>query len=448
MRKRLLLAAVLVAVLAAGVATAGLLLANRHEAAGKLDTQLSGVSYDGPATPRPAPRRERAAYRLHSRAEQPCWLQFGGRPERSLARLDTDLGPPTKPLWARGLDGYIEYPPVYCDGLLYVNTFHGTTYAVDAEKGKIVWRRDGGHKPSSPAIDGRRLLVSANDGTVTAYDRFDGRRLWRIHTGARVESSPAVEGGLAYVGNANGRVYAIDTARGRVRWAFDTGAVINSSPAVVRGRVCVTNYAGAIFCLRARDGHKLWSTYLKRDPLRYESFYASTSSDGSRLYSIARSGKVVALSLATGQVLWSRHIDAWGYSTPAVARGRVLVGGFDGALHAYDAATGRERWSAPVARRILGAPVVIGPLVFTATLEQNAYAVRLADGKRVWHWGAGKYSPAIATNRHYYMSLNGLLVAFRGERSPLECNPNEAHALNARERGACRRERSSRKPTG
>ncbi len=86
--------------------------------------------------------------------------------------------------------------------------------------------------------------------------------------------------------------------------------------------------------------------------------------------------------------------------------------------------------------RILGAPVVIGPLVFFATLEQHAYAARLADGKVVWSWKAGKFSPAIATNRHYYFSLNGLLAAIRAERSPLECNPNESRRSA---RGSARR---------
>jgi outer membrane protein assembly factor BamB len=411
MRKRLLLGGAVVLALAAGAAVAVVLVAHRQDQ-GHLDTELKGVSYEGPAKT-PAVRPVKRA----SRPDRPCWLQFGSNPARSLARLDIDLGRPTKPVWARALNGYIEYPPVYCGGLLYVNTFRGRTYAVNAATGATVWQHDGGHKPSSPAIVGRRLLVSANDGTVTAYDRFSGRRLWRIHTGARVESSPAVEGGTAYVGNANGRVFAIDVARGRIRWAFDTGAIINSSPTLTHGRVCVTNYAGAVFCLRARNGHKLWSTYLKRDPLRYESFYASASTDGRRLYTIARSGRVVALSVATGKVDWSKHIDAWGYSTPALARGLVLVGGFDGALHAYRASTGADVWSSRVGGRILGAPVVIGPLVFSATLEKHAFATRLKDGKVVWRFNAGKYSPGIATDRHYYFTLNGLLASFRGSRA-------------------------------
>jgi outer membrane protein assembly factor BamB len=438
MRKWVLLSGAIVLAVAAGLTVAFVLVAQREDP-GRLDTKLSGVSYEGPAQAPPAPPKKyvRLPYHLHSRSEQPCWNQFGSNTEHTLARLDLDLGPPTKPVWARALNGYIEYPPVYCDGLLYVNTFRGMTYAVDSETGATVWQHAGAHKPSSPAIAGRRVLVSANDGTLTAYDRFSGRRLWRIHTGARVESSPAVVDDTAFIGNANGRVFAVDVARGRIRWAFDTGATINSSPMVHGGLVCVTNYAGAVFCLRKGNGQKVWSTYLKRDPFRYESFYASASTDGRRLYTIARSGRVVALSLATGKVDWSKHINAWGYSTPALAPGLVLVGGFDGALHAYRASSGDEVWASHVGGRILGAPVVIGPLVLFATLEEHAYAARLADGKVVWSWKAGKYSPAIATNRHYYFSLNGLLAAFRAQRSPLECNPNESRALSARERAAC-----------
>ena len=70
--------------------------------------------------------------------------------------------------------------------------------------------------------------------------------------------------------------------------------------------------------------------------------------------------------------------------------------------------------------RILGAPVVVGDLVFFSTLETNTYAARVKDGKIVWKISLGKYSPGIATNEHYYFSLNGILVAFQAENSPPE----------------------------
>ena len=80
-----------------------------------------------------------------------------GDPQRSLARPAFDLGIPVRKIeWTRGLESYIEYPPSYCEGTLYVNAFEGEVFAIDATNGKIRWRRDfGGTKPSTPAIDGR-----------------------------------------------------------------------------------------------------------------------------------------------------------------------------------------------------------------------------------------------------------------------------------------------------
>ena len=94
------------------------------------------------------------------------------------------------------------------------------------------------------------------------------------------------------------------------------------------------------------------------------------------------------------------------------------MGGFDGALHAYRSTTGRRLWSRYVGGRVLGAPFVVGDLVFFATLESHTYAVNTVDGKVVWQVKLGKYSPGIATENHYYLSLNGLLVKYEALNGP------------------------------
>ncbi len=223
-----------------------------------------------------------------------------------------------------------------------------------------------------------------------------------------------------YFGATDGRLFAVNTATGAVRWAYDTGGRINASPSVWGDRICISTYAGSLFCLDRRDGSKLWSKYFNRGFFRNESFYASPSTDGRRIFLVSRSGKVYAVNARNGDSLWSGRVGAPGYTTPAVAAGRVFVGGFDGALRAYSAANGTQLWRRYVNGRILGAPVVVGDLVFFSTLETNTYAARVSDGKIVWKIGMGKYSPGIATNDHYYFSLNGILVAFQAENSPPE----------------------------
>jgi len=155
-------------------------------------------------------------------------------------------------------------------------------------------------------------------------------------------------------------------------------------------------------------------TYVKQDPLRYDSFYASPSTDGRRIYCVARSGKVVALEATTGRIVWTNQVDGGGYTTPAVSRGVVYAGGLGGSLRAFDAESGAMLWSTQVGGRILGAPLVVGRHVFFSTKEGQTFGLRTSDGKVVWSLPFGRYSPGIATRRAYYFTVNGRLLAFRG----------------------------------
>ena len=193
---------------------------------------------------------------------------------------------------------------------------------------------------------------------------------------------------------------------------------MNSSPSIYGNRLCVSTYTGAVFCLRRDNGQKLWSTYVKRDVLRYESFYASASTDGARLYTTSRAGKVVAFSARTGRVIWTQQMGPLGYATPAIAYGRVYVGSYDGIMRAFRATDGALMWRHFVGGRIHAPALIVGNLVLFSTLDGKTYALRASDGQQVWRFNAGEYAVGIATNRHYYLSLNGLLLAIRGANSP------------------------------
>ena len=329
---RWILAAVSVLVIGLGAVLLAIGL-SQDEPRGALDTELDDVTVSTPTKPPPKPEPPPAPEQV---ADKRCWRTFGADPQRSLARTDTDLGlPEEKAVWTRGMRSYIEFPPVYCEGDLYVNTFEGATYALDAETGKVQWRRRvGGTLPSSPAIDGPRVIVASQSGTVTALDRRKGRVLWQVTTGGKVESSPVVVDGLVYFGSHDGRLFAVASKTGNVRWAYSTGGRINASPSVFGGRVCAGNYSGAIFCLDKDTGQEIWTTYLRRDAFRRESFYASASTDGERLYSVSRSGSVVALDVRAAtspgrgrsEVSATRHplsptdASSWAASTGVYAR--------------------------------------------------------------------------------------------------------------------------------
>lgn len=420
MRRKILVALLAGGLLLAGLAVAAYVRLTDKPSAG-LDTELAGVSVstaageaaDLPTTTPSPPRAEKKP------PPERCWPTYGGNPQRTLALPHVDLGKPKRVLWARGMRDLIELPPAFCDGRLYVNLERGRSVAVDARTGRKLWTwRAGGKLVSSPAIAGARLIVASTDGVVTALRRANGRPLWSLRTNGPVESSPVVIDETVYFGSLDGRLFAADVRTGRVRWAYDTGGEIKGSASVWGDRVCVANYAGAITCVRRTNGNELWTTYVKRDALRYESFYATPSTDGARVYTVARTGKVVALSGATGEVLWTQSMQGLGYATPAIAHGRIFVGSFDGLLRSYRATDGALLWSRSVAGKVIAPALVVGNLVFVSTLQSQTFALRVGDGRIVWRFRAGAYAPGIATNRRYYFSLNGLLLAFRGERGP------------------------------
>jgi outer membrane protein assembly factor BamB len=415
-RRRILLSLAILALLVAG-AGAAVYFKSREHPQGKLDTELKGVSVEtGDTAPIAEPKKKHKGPPLGK--DKRCWLNFGGDPQRTLARPSIDIGLPYRRFWAVGLGGYIEYPPSYCNGILYINTFTGKTVALSSYNGNLLWQRRGGRKPSTPAIAGPRLIVTSTDGTVTAYNRYNGRLLWRLKIAAKVESSPIAIGRLVYFGATDGRLFAVYVRTGRIKWAYDTGGRINSSPSILGNRIYITTYAGSIFALRRSDGHRIWDRFFRRDVLRWESFYASASTDGIRLFTISRSGGVYAVSATSGNVIWRASVNSWGYSTPAVARGLVFIGGFDGKVRAFRASNGQVVWSRRLGGRFLGPAFVAGKYVFVSNLERQTYGIRIADGKVLWHLDIGKYSPGIVTERHYFFTLNGIVQAWHGRRAP------------------------------
>ena len=225
---------------------------SRERPAGKLDTELKGVSASvatNATAPITQPKKKKGRYHLVD--DKVCWNNFGGDPQRTLARPNINIGLPLRHFWVTGLRSYIEYPPSYCSGILYVNSFGGRTVALDSHNGHIIWQKFGARKPSTPAIAGPRVLIPLTP--IRLKCALLG--LWTLKVAGKVESSPVAIGRVAYFGATDGRLFAVYVRTGRIKWAYDTGGRINSSPSIYRNHIFITTYAGSIFCLRVNDGH-------------------------------------------------------------------------------------------------------------------------------------------------------------------------------------------------
>lgn len=216
-----------------------------------------------------------------------------------------------------------------------------------------------------PELDPKRnrVFVGTADRALYALRAEDLSTIWRFQTLSYVQSEPLYEPGenVVYFGSNDGALYKVGADHGDLVWRFSTNAEISRRPLLSGGTLYVTN-----------------------------------SND-----------TIVAIDPPTGELKWTQHrtpaygMEIAGYAGVAAHGGRVYTSFSDGRVFAFDAADGRERWSAdlsaeaesqgPDIPKYLDAdatPLVVetsqGTLVMAASYAGGVYALDAATGARVW----------------------------------------------------------------
>jgi outer membrane protein assembly factor BamB len=366
------------------------------------------------------------------------WPMYGYDPQRT-HEAGFKVRPPFSKLWTQRTGNVIEFPPSLGGGLLFVAQDRGRLFAIDTGSGEIRWRKRFGHcSAASPAVSTTTVYMAyMQPKPCTRYPRTQrgfvvairyrsgdkllrrGQELWRYHTGA-VESSPLLVKNTLYFGSWDHHVYALDVskARPRLRWRFRADAEVNTSPAYGGGMVFVGTDAGGVYGLNARTGREVWrSTSFSRFGRR-EYFYASPTVAYGRVYIGNTDGTLYAFGARTGHLLWAQHAGSYIYTAAAVWRRLVIVGTYNGDLIAYDAATGDARWRHSAPSAIHGAPTVLDGIAYFSTCpvcgahgsrstKQGAagtFGVDARNGRLVWRFGDGRYSPVVADPKRMYVA--------------------------------------------
>jgi len=191
-------------------------------------------------------------------------------------------------------------------------------------------------------------------------------------------------------------------------WRFTSeDGDFTGTPVVAGGTVVVGSYGGTVFALDAQTGALKWSRDLHpgENGERTPAINGTAAIADGRVYiplADVDTPRVVALSLASGAVLWDRVIDTQRdsdvFGSPVVWNDRVYIGvsalfgelndpdvRVRGAVVALDAATGARSWKNFVVPRGLdGGAVWTTPAIDTATGRLyvgtgNAYHAPAAD---------------------------------------------------------------------
>jgi outer membrane protein assembly factor BamB len=147
--------------------------------------------------------------------------------------------------------------------------------------------------------------------------------------------------------------------------------------------------------------------------------YSTPAVAWGRVYLGGLDGRVYSFVEKTGELAWSQSTGAEVYPSPAVADTphsppTVYVGSQDKHFYALDARTGEVRWDRSVHGPVLGSSSVVGETVYVSVIGPNigTFGYSVKKGKKVWENDQGEYNPVISDGRRIYLTGASTIRAF------------------------------------
>ena len=265
---------------------------------------------------------------------------------------------------------------------------------------------------SSSAQDWNQWRGAARTGAAASFtlpaawpDKPTQR--WKVPSAGIGHSSPVVSSGRVYLHSRIGEqevVTAFDLASGKQVWqqkyeapyqvnpaAQSHGKGPKSTPVVHEGRLFTFGISGILSAFDTRDGRLLWRNDFKRDhPLTAPEFGTGMSPviDGTSVIVHAggdKNGALSAYDLATGRLRWAWKGDGPGYASPVIAT-----------------IAGTRQVITQTQRRVVGVSAADGALLweipFTTEYEQNIVTPLVLGGTIIYS-GINKPTTAVAVER-------------------------------------------------
>ncbi|MCC6206694.1 MAG: outer membrane protein assembly factor BamB [Gammaproteobacteria bacterium] len=335
------------------------------------------------------------------------------------------------------------------------------------------------HEPDetalAPFVEGKRFFYSDRPDRVVALDAIKGKRLWSsvLPPPSGAEDDPVhLSGGigagegLLYVGTDEGEIIALDPDNGAVRWRTRLSGEVLTIPLASEGALVARTNDGRLTALDPVSGNALWSYSSTVPPLSLRGA-SRPLIDHERVFAGFANGKLAALALDSGEVLWEvtvgvpegrseleRMVDI--DSDPLLVDGVIYAAAYQARLVALTSVAGSVLWSRELstaqdmaldsdtlylvqddgrvsavsrrsgaviwqqdklAGRTITAPVLYRGVLYVADQQGYLHGMSIGDGHFVARFrvseNAISLAPMVSDDVMYIQTIGGALHAFR-----------------------------------
>ena len=317
-------------------------------------------------------------------------------PPAELTKFDEEVELRTE--WSRSIgegqgETFNMLVPAIDGEVIYAAYVEGLVMALDRMSGKVIWRKKL-DIPVSGAVGAGygQVLLGTLKGEVIALDASSGEEQWRSRVTSEVLAAPASNGDVVVVQTQDDRLIAFDADTGSQRWIFEnTPAVLTlrgtGSPLVTNRLVVAGLSSGKVIAVDAQRGLPVWEQRVaipqgRSELERVVDIDGGLLQSGGTVYAVSYQGRVAALDLESGRILWQREAS----SSVNVAQGfgNVYVSLANGTVEGIDERSASALWSNDaLARRQLSAPEVFSSYVAVGDLEGYLHLLSQVDGRFV-----------------------------------------------------------------
>ena len=246
-----------------------------------------------------------------------------------------------------------NFEPAFSGSSLFFADQKGNVSNIDIQSGEIIWESELDSTISAGIVAGfGRLFLSDDKGNLICLDQNDGSIQWKSFAGGEVLANVGVDAGLVVVKTASGFLNAFNIETGSEEWSYRSVAPNltvrgSSSPVINENIVYATFDNGRIGAFNLKTGLPIWDGAISftEGVSELDNLIDADSSpilEGNRIYTVNFQGNLSVFDAAQRRAVWESKESS--FYEPFVLRGVLGIISADSKISTYSSRTFEDSW--------------------------------------------------------------------------------------------------------
>ncbi|MFT4057970.1 MAG: outer membrane protein assembly factor BamB [Legionella sp.] len=317
---------------------------------------------------------------------------------------------------------YLRLKPVVRSGIIYTADRSGAVHAVKKNDGQIKWTTQlTDDLVSGPAIGNGYIAIGTTNSSVVLLNQNTGKKVWQKKVSGEVFSPPAIAHNKVIAKTIDGKVYAFNATDGKQIWVseHDSPNLVlkaSSSPVVMGSLVLIGFPDGKMDALDLKTGRVVWQRSIAyasgaSDVERLVDIDADPIVDGNVVYLGSYQGYIGALSLVDGQFVWRKPGSV--YKNMLLRGNTLYVSDSRDVLWSFNKQNGEVHWKQKLLKaRGLTEPALVGNNLIVGDKTGYLHFIDAKTGELLGRYKTSSsvsISPSVVGKTLYVSTDNGML---------------------------------------